>query len=304
MLKHLFLKMSRRQVLGLGRLLGMMLHVLSLPHRRLVRRNLKFCYPLLSSNEIRKLSRRIFRNAGITVLEIYRLSVISREDLLGMFRITGEKNLINALKADRGAIAISAHLANWECAFQFAGCYFGKPFTGVARNMQNKALDSWFKRLRTRFGNKVIYKKGALPEMRQTLRRGEILGLTVDQSRYKQGIEVTFFGRKATATPAAALLALRCRSPVIPIYCTRELDGMLTLHVMPPLPIRRSGDLRVDLEVNTQAMMNSVEGMIRRYPEQWIWFQRPWKKTYPQLYPEWEAIRLHRKKRKETSLSS
>jgi KDO2-lipid IV(A) lauroyltransferase len=280
----------------LGKLLGMLFYFLSVPHRRLTRRNLKFCYPAMSSHHIRDLSKRIFRQTGITFLEILQSAFISKSYLLDTFQIEGREYLAKALKDDHGVIIVSGHLANWERGFQFAGCYFGRPITGVARNLRHARLDRWFYRLRTRFGNKIIYKKGALPKMRQTLRRGEMLALTMDQSRGKQAIGVKFFGRDATATPAPALLAMRCKSPVLPMFCFRGAAGNPTIHVDPPIKIQRTGDLRADLKANTQRMMTAVEDMIRRYPDQWIWFQRPWKKTYPELYPEWEARRKRRKK--------
>jgi lauroyl/myristoyl acyltransferase len=47
-------------------------------------------------------------------------------------------------------------------------------------------------------------------------------------------------------------------------------------------------------------MVDAMEAMIRRYPAQWIWFQRPWKKTHPQLYPEWAARRRKHKQKKKS----
>jgi KDO2-lipid IV(A) lauroyltransferase len=106
--------------------------------------------------------------------------------------------------------------------------------------MRNTVLDRLVHKLRTRFGNKIIYKKGALPEMTQTLRQGQILGLLMDISRRFDGVEVQFFGRRATATPAAAMLALRCKSPVIPVFCHRNPRGELVIKAEPP-KIRNNG---------------------------------------------------------------
>jgi KDO2-lipid IV(A) lauroyltransferase len=289
-------------IVRLGRLLGLLLCFLDVPHRRLVRRNLRFCYPEWSDSRVTALSRSIFRNAGITFLEIFQSEFISQEKLLNMFRIEGEQQLINALEKGKGAVIISAHMGNWELGPQFLGCYLGRPLNGVARRMHNPWMDRWFDRLRVRFGNRIIYKKGALPKMTQVLRNGEMLGLTIDQSRRKQGIEVSFFNRRASTTPAAALLAIRCRSPVIPIFCTREVDGTLTIHVRRPLELKRGKDLLSDLQTNSQLMMDALEKEIREHPEQWVWFQRPWKNHYPYLYPEWEAKRRRRKRKKKGRL--
>ena len=168
----------------------------------------------------------------------------------------------------------------------------------MVRNVGYRRLDDFIDHLRTHLGNKVIFKKGAWQKMMQTLRHGEALVVTIDQSRYKQGVEVILFNRKATTTLAVALSAIRCKSPVIPIFGSRDADGTHTAHIYPPLDLERTNDLRRDLQVNTQKMVDVMEDMIRKYPDQWIWFQRPWKKTYPNLYPEWEARRQKRKRKK------
>jgi KDO2-lipid IV(A) lauroyltransferase len=303
-MKTFVANIPRRHIIKLGKLLGILLYITAIPQRRLVRRNLQFCYPDWHQDHVRELSKRIFENAGITLLEFCQGAFLSPEDLLGMFRIRGEENLVKALEGNNGVILISAHLGNWELAPQFLCCYLRKPFTGVARKIGFKWLDHWVHHLRTHLGTKIIDKKEALPKMMQCLRRGEMLGLFVDQSKRKQGVEVNLFGREASATPAAALLALRCKSPVLPVFCIREADGKLTLDVKAPLELKRTKDLRSDLQANTQIMMDAVEDMIREHLEQWAWYQRPWKKAYPDLYPEWEARRQQRKlkkKRRKTS---
>ncbi len=299
MLRSFIAHIPHHHIVKVGRLLGILMYSLDVPHRRLVRRNLQFCYPDWSRDRISKLSKEIFKNAGITFLEIWQAAFFSREDLLGMVKkVKGMEHAVNALKKNRGAIMIGVHMANWELAFVFGGCYFGKPVTGVARHIRFGWLDRWFYRLRTRFGNRILFKKDALPKMRKVLRRGEMLALTLDQSRHKQAIEITFFGHKATATPAAALLAMRCKSPVLPSFCLRDADGRLSIEVAPALKLQRTKDLRADLQANTQKMIDVMEAQIRRHPQHWIWFQRPWKKTHPELYPRWTARRLKKKKRR------
>jgi KDO2-lipid IV(A) lauroyltransferase len=154
-------------------------------------------------------------------------------------------------------------------------------------------------RLRIRFGVKIIEKKGALPVMRQTLRRGEVIALLIDQSKRSESVVVNFFGKKVTAPPAAALLALRCKCPVLPSFCVREKTGQLTIRVGSPLNLEHTGDLRADLITNTQMMTDMTESAVRAYPDQWFWMHKRWKKHYPYLYPEYYARRRRRKQREQ-----
>jgi KDO2-lipid IV(A) lauroyltransferase len=174
-----------------------------------------------------------------------------------------------------------------------------KSALGVAKKIHFQPLNKWIHNLRTRFGNKIIYKKGALPDMRQALRKGGIVAMLVDQSKRREGVDVNFFDYVVPATPAAAFLAIRCKSPVLPIFCIRESNGQLTLRVDPPLNFEWSGDLRADVRTNTQLITHAVERAIREYPEQWFWVHKRWKKYYPHLYPEYQLRRHRRKARKE-----
>jgi KDO2-lipid IV(A) lauroyltransferase len=209
-------------------------------------------------------------------------------------RVIGLVNLSRALQSKNGLIIVSAHLGNWEIGLQFARCFLQKPILGVAKKIRFEPLNRWVHGLRTRFGIRIIYKKGALPEMRQTLRQGGILALLVDQSRRSEGVEVLFFGKKVTATPAAAFLAIRCKSPVVPVFCIRAADGQLTIHIQPPLEMVRTKDLRADVQANTQVITQAVERAVRDHPEQWFWVHKRWKKYYPELYPEYSARRNRR----------
>ena len=290
--------MKQNLTINIGKLFGKLVYVLARGQRRLVLRNLRFCYSEWQDDQIRKLARRVFENFGITFLEVCQSAFMSRDELSSRYRVKGGANLTNALKANKGILIITAHIGNWEVAQHYMN-NFEKPFSVVATRMKQAWANRLLNHLRSRFGNTVIDKKGGLQNIMQALRRGEIVALLIDQSRRKQGIEVSFFGREATATPAAALLAMRCKVTVLPGFCVRDPDGQLTLHLRPPLEMIRTGDLQRDLQSNTQIMMNAVEEMVREYPDQWFWTLKPWKVAYPHLYWEWEERRRKRKTRKK-----
>ena len=285
-----------KHIANVGKVLGVLVYILDTRHRRIVKRNLQFTHPEWSPERIRKLSKRVFQNAGITFVEICQMTCLSREDLLRNVRIKGEEHLLNAMKTEKGTILISGHLGNWEMASLLISCCINKPLVLVAREMQSKALGRWINRLRGRFGNIVIDKKEALPIMTRTLRQGNVLGLLIDQgTKLSRGIEVSFFNRITTSTPAPSLLARRCGSPVLPVFCIREADAGLTLIIGAPLRLKRTDDFRGDLMANTQIMTSAIEKTVRAYPEQWLWFHKRWKRHYPALYSEDLARRKRRK---------
>ena len=298
-LRRLIVTIPRSYILRLGRLLGDMWRLVDVPRRRTVVRNLEFTHPHLPRDEIRSLTRCIFQHLGITLLEISQMGFFSQEDILSSVRVVGAEHFRDAIDGPEGAVLISAHLGNWEMALQFAACSLPVPILTVAKRVRFKPLDHWLTNLRTRLGARVIFKEGAFSEMVKTVRKGGVVILLVDMSWRRNGVDVNFFGRKATATPGAALVALCCNSPVVPGFCFRGADGQLTAQFYPAVSIQRTGDFRSDLAVNTQLITNVVEQAIREHIDQWYWYHRKWKKHYPELYPEFFA-RKRRKRRRAT----
>ena len=297
-MKSFIAKIPDAHLLVFGKILGNILYYFVVPQRRIVNRNLRFCLVDSSPQQIQSKAKHIFQHFGITILELLQMSSLSKQELLSKVNVEGKEILIEAMAQQKGIVLITAHLGNYEVAAQSVPCLLGEQMSVVAKKMRNVWLNRFFHNLRTRFGNKVIYKKGALPEMMQTLRQGKMVAILMDISRRFDGVEVNFFGRRATATPAAALLGLRCKSPIIPAFCHRNPKGKLIVRVEPPIEIKRTKDLRYDLQFNTQLITDQVERVVSNYPDQWNWMLKRWKEFYPGLYPE-SKKRLERIKNKE-----
>lgn len=298
-IKDFIAKIPARRITGTGKILGTIIYMLDVPHRRIVRRNLKFIHPDWPPEKIRELSRRVFQNLGITTAEILQMACLSREDILGKAVIKNAEHLHNAIKKQKGVIIISAHLGNWEMACLFARCYLQTPMAVVAKRLRPRIINRWIVGLRTRFGVTHLYKEGALSEMTRVLRQGHLLGILIDQgTKSSESVVVSYFGRTVAATPAAAMLAMRCKSPVLPIFCVREPNSRFTIIVEAPLQLNRTRNLREDLTTNTQIMTDAIEKAVRAYPEQWFWVHKRWKRHYPQIYPEYTARRERRQARK------
>ena len=299
-IQHFIAKIPQKKIIRLGKSLGLLIYNIDIRHRRIVRRNLKFAFPEWSWAQILHVTRRVFENFGVAIFDIIQLSCIPNEKLLLKVRIDGKENLKYVLNS-KGTIIISGHLGNWEMAMQFAASYLGERLLAIARKIDFAPLDRWVYRHRTRFGGEVIDKAGALPDMTKTLRSGNVLATLIDQgTKPGEGIDATFFNRKVLATPGIAMLAMRTKVPVIPAFCIRDKHGFRVI-LNPPVTMQKTKDLRADIQVNTQRIMDNIENAVRNYPEQYFWFHKRWKIYYPQLYPEdldRQQRQIERQKRK------
>ncbi|MBU4258568.1 MAG: hypothetical protein L6263_13895 [Desulfobacteraceae bacterium] len=296
-IKAFIANIPKKYIVKTGNILGGLAYLLDTRHRRIVKRNLNFTHPEWPLDKIKKLSIKTFQNMGITVLEICQMTCFSKEDILKKVRIRGKENLLNTIKSSKGVIMISAHIGNWEMGHLFVSRYIQKSLLVVVQN-QPDIVERIIHKLRTSTGNTIISKRGAMTKLVRTLHKGKMVGLLIDQGTSRgEGVDISFFGRKTNATYAASLLAARYNCPVLPIYCIREPDANLTVVVEPPLKLHKTDDVRANLQTNTQIMTDSVEKIIRLYPEQWLWFHKRWKRHYPELYPE-DLARRQRQREK------
>jgi KDO2-lipid IV(A) lauroyltransferase len=50
------------------------------------------------------------------------------------------------------------------------------------------------------------------------------------------------------------------------------------LIIKEPLHLVNTGDIRKDVETNTALFNQTLEGMIRQYPDQWFWVHERWER--------------------------
>ncbi len=299
-------RVSDRLIVLSGKLLGTIAYGLDLRHCRITKRNLGFAFPQWPKSAIKDISCKVFQNLGVTFLEIVQMFFLSRRDILDKVKVRNSGYIESVLDHPGGVILISAHMGNWEMAHVFASAFFNRPVTLVARALDLKILDRWINAIRSKFGNRVWYKKGAMSHMARTLRKGGIVGLLIDQeARDAEACRAIFFNHAVNATPAAALLARRYDCPVLPVFCIRENPGnQLVLVVKPPLELVKTRDRQSDIEINTQRMIHAVEEIVRKYPEQWFWVHKRWKRHHPELYPEDMARHERRKREKREKMKA
>jgi KDO2-lipid IV(A) lauroyltransferase len=160
----------------------------------------------------------------------------------------------------------------------------GWPANIVYRPLDYAPLEEFIVRHRTQFGAKLIKKSNALGEILKCLKRGELVALLMDQNvGWRKGVFAEFFGHRACTNKGLALLALKTRAPVVPLFLVREKSSY-SVHIGEALPLITTGDRTKDLEANTQQYNTVIESFVRRFPDQWLWVHQRWK-TRP--YKPW-----------------
>jgi KDO2-lipid IV(A) lauroyltransferase len=266
----------------LGERAGRLAFRLDKRHHRIAMDNLSRAFPgEYSPREVEALARGVFENLGRTAVDMARSADLLSRTGGDAVQVDGFDRLLEAKRRGRGVLLIGAHFGPWELLPLLASRYF-EPVHVVARPLDNPWLDDLLVSVRERGGNTVIRKQDAVLAILQVLRRGETVGILIDQHiTEKEGVVVPFFGRPASTAFAPALIAIRSGAAVLPVVITREGHGRYRVHIAEEVSLRRSGDLRADLAVNTARFTAAIEALIRRRPDHWFWVHRRWKTRHP-----------------------
>jgi len=224
---------------------------------------------------IERTVRKVFRNYMKFFLEVFRLPLLSKEDIDKITSAHGREHIEKALKRGKGVIVFSAHLGNWEYAAIVALRPY--PTNVVMENLSYRKMFDFFRKIREAKGIRTIPLNryaGILCE--KALERNEIVAYPGERDIQKTGIPVNFFGRVTQIPRGTAFLASLTGAQVLPVYLVRKKDNSFECIIGPPVDLKTSGDREKDLLTNTQIIANVLENIIRRYPDQWCVFQPLW----------------------------
>jgi KDO2-lipid IV(A) lauroyltransferase len=267
--------------LWLGRGMGRMAYALDWRHRHVALENLSLVFGMEKpEKEIRAIARRTFESLGMTAVEFVRIPKTDLETFKAKLTVEGMEKIKEVLDNRRkGILLLLSHFGNWEL-MALIPQLFGAPISVIARPIKkNKWIDRMVKEIREGTGLEVIQTEKASRKIFQALAQNRIVGILADQrAKRSEGVWIDFFGKKAPTTPALAVLSMRTGAPVVPVFMIRNGRQNHRLLIGEPLQMVNTGDVKKDVEANTRLVNQTLEEMIRQYPDQWFWVHRRWER--------------------------
>jgi KDO2-lipid IV(A) lauroyltransferase len=221
-------------------------------------------------------------------VEFARFPKYSKANIENVVMLDGHENFLAGQKCGKGVLYLTGHIGAWELS-SYAHALYGYPLHYMARPLDNKPLDAMVNRYRGLSGNQPIYKNESARVMLRVLKDAGTVGILADQNTMpEEGVWVDFFGTPACTSTGIARVALHTGAAVVPGYAVwDERLGKYRLRFEPPVELVRTGDTERDVAENTQRFAKVIEGIIRKYPDQWVWVHARWKnrpKGEPPIY--------------------
>jgi KDO2-lipid IV(A) lauroyltransferase len=265
-----------RLVRRCGAALGRLAYALDAAHRRIALENLAAAFPSRPARERRMLARAMFAHFGSLLLELLKFGTYTPDQMHAAIDVEGEERARQAYQQQRGVLFFTGHFGYWEIQAIVEPLH-GHPISVLARPLDNARLNEMLERIRTRTGNSVIYRQGAVRKILRELTANHGVALLIDQHLHTpDAIYVDFFRRPAATTSALAALALRTGAPVIPVFALPLPRGRYRLVYEHPVDPPHA-DTPDAVREFTQRCTDVLEMYVRRHPELWLWMHRRWR---------------------------
>lgn len=273
---RLFALLPWRAVQALGGLIGWLMWKLPNRSREVARINLGKCFPELEKAALERLLGDTLKQTGKTFTESACAWIWPAEKTLRLVReVEGLDVLEAALASGKGVVGITSHLGNWEVLNHFY-CAQCKPII-FYRPPKLKAVDDLLQRQRVQLGNKVApsTREGIISVIKE-VRRGGAVGIPADPEPSEgAGVFVPFLGTQALTSKFVPGMLTGGKAVGVFLHALRLDDGSgykVILEAAPPAMYDE------DIGVAVAAMSGVVERYVRRWPSQYMWTMKRFKK--------------------------
>jgi KDO2-lipid IV(A) lauroyltransferase len=236
-----------------------------------------------SGKERDRIARNLFRNYGYCVAEL--LQFPKGEAFFGSIEVEveGREHLDWLVEHGKGAVFVTAHAGNWEILAAWLSRR-GYPVNVVAREARHSHAERILQSHRDAAGVRVFTKYRSARAMMAVLLRGEGLGILADVDTRGEGIFVDFFGLPAHTPTGPARLAAKTGAPLVVGFIARTGPRRHRIVVNPPVTVvdgKPPGGDEKDIPGAVRYYTREIERWVRRYPDQWVWTHRRWKRKPP-----------------------
>ena len=241
--------------------------------KQIIHSNIKRGITKINSKDLENITRLMWNNYGRIFAEYMFIKNFRYGKLATKIQIEGQEILDQIKKNEKQVVFVSGHFSNFELMAMYLE-KTGIRLSTIYRPLNNIFLNGIMERIREKFICKYQIKKGlgGIKKLISLKKKNFSTALMIDQ-RVSEGIFSNLFNQKALTTTIPAQLVKKFSIPVVPVYIERITGLNFKISIQNPIHFSKDDSI----ETITLKLNQTLEIMILRKPEQWIWSHNRWK---------------------------
>jgi KDO2-lipid IV(A) lauroyltransferase len=276
---HLFTFLPYSLTITTGYGLGWLAAHIPSERVKVVKTNLRLCFPNLSKDEIDSLALEHWKLFGRSVIERSRIWLGSGKQITDIVTIHSAITL-----GDRKPrLLINPHFVGLEGGFMalsaLAREHDWPRGAGLYQKMKNPFFNQKMIEWRNRFGGKSIERQSRLRDLIREIQTGNFIFIAPDiDLGPRDSVFVPFFGIQTNTITSVSRLARLSGAEVCLMTTTLNPDRMgYTCNISAPLPNFPTDDAKAD----TARLNKYIEDLVRERPAEYYWVHKRFKHRPP-----------------------
>ncbi|TBO44985.1 lysophospholipid acyltransferase family protein [Pedobacter kyonggii] len=243
--------------------------------RKVVRENLLNALPDKTLEEILVIEKRFYRYLASLVFEIIKMSNISKKEIKRRFVFKNKAQVQEYLDRGESVLICAAHYGNWEWGTLGIGLNFSADHYPIYKPLTNPIFDTWFKKVRSKFGNKLIAMRQTMRALQASKGKPSIFSFGNDQAPSKDESHywTSFMHQPSSVQLGIEKIAKLTNQPIFYFKVNVLKRGFYTVDCV-PLCLNPAGTAKFEI---TEMHTRFLEEIIRAKPEYWLWSHKRWK---------------------------
>jgi KDO2-lipid IV(A) lauroyltransferase len=265
--------------LAIGRGMGFVMRTLGRKRYRVALKNLDIAYgDTMPQAEKERIARESFKHFGMFAIEVLKFADMTQEEVNTRFQVEQGpyEDFQKLMEKNKGCLLITGHIGNFEIAGRWI-VPRGYEVIALAREARDQGTTDMMTKAREKSGVQVVNLGRSLKPVIAGLKRNACIAIICDQNA--ADVFVPFFGHPTGTVDGPARIALKMGAPMVFFYTVRDGKGGYWIRSNGEYWPESTGDEKADIE-RTMAEVNlRLEQIIRKNPEQWLWFHDRWKSS-------------------------
>lgn len=263
----------------IARILAELRYIFTPRLKRIMRKNMRNILKYKEGEKYReenlmKFVKEVYLNFGRYMAEFFTIPKLNHTKLKKKLIVENLNILDEALSKNKGVIALTAHIGNWELAGVFTSM-LGYKICAVVIPYQTKKITEIYKNIRESKGIEVIFTGSNPKDFIRFKRENKVMAILGDRVFTEKGVIVDFMGKKAIFPRGPSTLAIKLKTEFISGFLVREDNKFRLFFEKFDYPDENlNEEEKIDYLLNQSVRI--IEKVILKYPTQWLSFQDIW----------------------------
>ncbi len=265
-----------RVLYGFSNFLFFVIYYLFNYRKKVVRENLRLCFPKKSLHEIKSIEKKFFQHLCDMFVESIKSISISEAEIRKRYKFTNIEEVNKIEAANKSILLMCAHYGSWEWIFIIQR-YVSTDGYAIYKKIENKYFDQLVRKIRAKYNTNLITNKETFTSMREHKKLGKkgIYGFLSDQSpKLKSAYHwKEFMNIKVPVHTGAEKLAKELDLAIV-FFKTRKVKRGYYETTFKTVTLSPNEFENYQI---TDLFINYLENMIHEEPAYYLWTHKRWK---------------------------